>query len=187
MSRAYRISVSESVLRHVRVEDGLCAGLELIEVLPRERMAALLAAELEGIGFERRGDRLVRVDPDGVEVEIDPVAATVTVRVAAEREVELERTGTGLAARPDDDRARQQLRERVRRELEAEVDERRDKLQREVSERLERKLRDLRQELDRVTSRVTSAALKERAAQLGEIEELSEDPETGDLTIRVRL
>ena len=39
----------------------------------------------------------------------------------------------------------------------------------------------------RVTARVTAEALKEKARKLGEIEEMHEDAETGELTIKVRL
>ena len=53
--------------------------------------------------------------------------------------------------------------------------------------KLEKKLGDLRKELDSVTTRVTAEALKEKARTLGEIEELHEDSETGELTIKVRL
>jgi uncharacterized protein (DUF2252 family) len=186
MSRAYRISVQESIHRHLRVEDGLCARLELLEILPRERMAELLAAELAELGLERRDALLVRVDGD-VEITVDPALATVTVRIAAERELELERKASGAAARPDDEQARAALRAEVQRRLEEEVAEEQKQMQQGITDKLERKLRDLRAELDRATSRVTSAALKERAAQLGEIEEISEDAETGDLTIRVRV
>lgn len=52
---------------------------------------------------------------------------------------------------------------------------------------LEGKLRDLRAELDSIANRVTAEALKVRASQLGEIREITEDPETGSLTIKVRV
>jgi DNA topoisomerase-3 len=52
---------------------------------------------------------------------------------------------------------------------------------------LERRFGALRPELDQVTMKVTAGALEERASQLGVIEERSEDPETGALTLRVRL
>jgi hypothetical protein len=44
MSRAYRIAVSESLRRHLKVEDGVATTLEVLEILPREPMAELLAA-----------------------------------------------------------------------------------------------------------------------------------------------
>ena len=47
MSRAYRVSVSESLSKEVRVEDGLCSRLELLPILPKERLGELLAKELE--------------------------------------------------------------------------------------------------------------------------------------------
>ena len=42
--------------------------------------------------------------------------------------------------------------------------------------------------LDRVSTRGSLPnGLKQRAAELGEIEEISEDPDTGSLTIRVKV
>jgi hypothetical protein len=47
-------------------------------------------------------------------------------------------------------------------------------------------LRDLKDELDGVVNRVTAAALKQRAAELGQVEEIHEEP-NGGLTIKVRV
>ena len=47
MSRAYRIRVQESLRRVVTAEDHVSTQLELLELLPAEQMADLLAAELE--------------------------------------------------------------------------------------------------------------------------------------------
>ena len=71
MSRAYRIRLSESLRRHIEVDDGICSSLELLDVLPREQMAELLARELEGAGFEEREGQWVRVDADGWTVSTD--------------------------------------------------------------------------------------------------------------------
>ena len=54
MSRAYRIRVSETVRRVLRATDHVSTQLELLEILPREQMADLLADELERHGFQRR-------------------------------------------------------------------------------------------------------------------------------------
>ena len=47
-------------------------------------------------------------------------------------------------------------------------------------------MRDLREELDQAVNQVTAAALKERASQIGQIEEIHEE-ENGSMTIKVRL
>ena len=52
---------------------------------------------------------------------------------------------------------------------------------------LEGKLGDLRKELDQISNRVTAEALKQKAASMGEVQEVSEDPESGSLTIRVKI
>jgi hypothetical protein len=61
------------------------------------------------------------------------------------------------------------------------------RLKERVTERLTQRLKDLRAELDQVVNRVTANSLKERASQLGTIEEMTEDAQTGELTIKVRL
>ena len=41
----------------------------------------------------------------------------------------------------------------------------------------------LREELDQAVNRITAEALKQKAAQIGQIKELTEDPQSGSLTI----
>jgi len=54
MSRAYRISVRESLRRVLRAHDRVSTQLELLEILSPEEMAELLSLELEKGGFERQ-------------------------------------------------------------------------------------------------------------------------------------
>ena len=42
MSRAYRISVKESISQDLKAADEICTDLEILEILPREQMADLL-------------------------------------------------------------------------------------------------------------------------------------------------
>ena len=65
MSRAYRVRVRESITQVVRGEDSVGTTLEILEILPCEAMAELLAAELIKRGFEKKDERLVRAG-DGV-------------------------------------------------------------------------------------------------------------------------
>ena len=188
MSRAYRIAVSETLRRHVKVDDGVQTSVELLPILPADRMCDLLAAELEELGFERDGNTATRVEEDGTEVTVDLEQGTVTVRLSAEADLELSRKGSGsVYDRRQAKNAQKQLRERLQGELERQADARTEELRQEVTEKLERKLKDLQQEIDGAVNRSSAGALKEKAASLGEIEEISEDSETGSLTIRVRV
>ena len=196
MSRAYRIGVSESTRKHVRVDDGIATQLELLPVLGADAMAELLARELGGLGFVRDGDAMKKTvevagegdsGPAAVAVEIDLRTGTVTARLGLEAEVaaEVNLTRTTDRARADEERAA--LRVEAQAALDAKIEDGRRALTGEVTARLERALRDLRGELDRATNRVAAEALKTRARQLGEVQEISENPETGELVIRVRV
>jgi len=190
MSRAYRIRVGEATRRVVHVEDGVSTTLELLTVLPRERMSELLAAELERQGFRRDEGTLVRVEPDGVAVTVELATGTVTVGLVHEQEVEVHAERVTTSTNDNADRraeVERQLRQRVAADLDEGVDRERERLAGEVAARLERRLRDLQRELDGVVNRTTAGALKERAAQIGEIEEVVEDEKTGSITIKVKV
>jgi hypothetical protein len=188
MSRAYRVRVRESVRHTVRAEDHVSTTLELLEILPREEMADLLRQELTGRGFREggKGKALVRRG-DGLTIEVDPATGSVTARAEVAEEVEhhAEREGFadtdwGTAGR---EKAEAALREGLRAELKARAGGGAERVQRKATELLEAALVDLRGELDQVVNRVTAEALKRKAARLGQIKEMTEDPEAGSLTI----
>jgi hypothetical protein len=185
MSRAYRIRVRESLKKVLRAHDRVSTQLELLEILPADQMGQLLAEELESRGFQRQGKSLVR-SKGGVTVTVDPETATVTVQAEASARIDLKEEregwqyeGAGGARR----QAEEALRESVQQELEKQARKQEAELQTEVTSKLEGLLVDLRQELDQVVNRVTGEALKRKAAQLGQIKELTEDPQTGSMTI----
>lgn len=188
MSRAYRIRISESLRRHVQVDDGIQSKLEILDILPPEQTAALLERELEAAGFEHRDDgQWLRVDDDGVEVRVESNSGTVTVSAQADAELDLERERVITAWAENDASSRERGRQVLQRELEGEVEQHQRDLQAQVTEVLEGKLGDLRKELDQISNRVTAEALKQKAASMGEVQEVSEDPQTGSLTIRVKI
>jgi hypothetical protein len=185
MSRAYRIKVSESLRRVIRASDHVSTRLEVLEILPPEDTAALLEAELLRRGFERKGEVLVR-ENDGVRVEVEPESGTVTVRAEAADGVEIggEREAWSYQERGAHRKSTEQaLRKQLQDDLEKQVRQKNQQLQKEVTDRLERQLGDLRRELDQVVNRVTAEALKRKAAQIGQIKELTEDPQSGSMTI----
>ena len=79
MSRAYRISIKESLSRHVQVDDGVCSQLELLPILSKERMRELLGAELSEKGFVREGDTASRKEGDGITTTVDLITGEVNV------------------------------------------------------------------------------------------------------------
>jgi hypothetical protein len=171
--------------RVLRATDHVSTQLELLEILPPEQMAELLAAELEAKGFERDGKTLVR-EQGGVVVTVDPETGTVTVRAEAAQEVELEAKRDGWAGDQDGRAAKtekQRLSKELQKDLEKKADAERARLQSQVTDRLEAQLADVKQELNQAVNRVTAEALKQKAAQLGQIKELTEDPQSGSMTI----
>jgi hypothetical protein len=60
-------------------------------------------------------------------------------------------------------------------------------VQNEAAEKLEGIMGDVRKELNDAVNSVTREALKRKAASLGTIKEMSEDPEAGSLTIKVEV
>ena len=79
------------------------------------------------------------------------------------------------------------LGQQLRKDLEKQAEHEQSKLQTKATERLAAALGELEKELSGVINRVTADALKQKAAQLGQIKELTEDPQTGSLTIKVEV
>jgi hypothetical protein len=189
MSRSYRISVRESLRRVLRAHDRVSTQLELLEILSPEEMAELLSQELEQRGFERRDRSLVR-EQDGVRVSVDPKTGTVTVASESSEEVELHGQREGTAwddVGPSGTHVREGLKKQLQQDLEKQAERKTSDLQSQVTDRLEKQLGDLRQELDQAVNRVTAEALKEKARRIGQIKEMTEDPQTGSLTIVVEV
>ena len=189
MSRSYRVSVRDSQNRTICAEDHLSAQLEILEVLPPEQLAALLADELERRGFERDGTRVTRTQ-NGVRIAVETTTATVTVSTEASEQTTIEAERTDRAyddVGPHAKVVRENLKKQLEKDIENKVGEKTAGLQTKVTDRLERELNDVRQELDQVVNRVTAEALKRKAAQMGQIKEMTEDPQAGSLTIVVEV
>jgi vacuolar-type H+-ATPase catalytic subunit A/Vma1 len=189
MSRSYRISVRECVNRVIKAEDSITTQLEILEILPPEQMGRMLADELEKRGYRRDGDQLVK-EEDGVVVSVDAKTGEVTVSSQASESTKVEGELHGRAyddIGPHAGQVRENLREELKRKLEKNVEEKTGSLQSKVTDQLEGKLGDLRQELDQVVNKVTAEALKEKARSMGQIKEMTEDEQTGSLTIVVEV
>jgi len=189
MSRSYRIAIRETLKRVIRAHDRVSTQLEILEVLPCDEMAELLAQELEKRGYQREGENLVQ-EQDGIKVSVDPKTGTVTVSSESATEVDLQQEKEGRAwddVGPNAKAVRDQLRDQAKADLEKQAKRKEDELQTQVTDRLEKQLGEVRRDLDQAVNRVTAEALKRKASQLGQIKEMTEDPQTGSLTIVVEV
>lgn len=190
MSRAYRIKVKESLRQDLSASDEVCADLEILEILPCEQMAKLVADQLKARGFEEKDGKLVRTK-DGVTVTVDPKEGSVTVRTDKEQKVDLEVEKEGMGDEDYGERGEKKLRgqlsEQAKKELERQAAVHKDKLQAEATAQLEKALNDVRKELNDAVNGATREALKQKAAGMGQIKEMSEDPQAGSLTIKVEV
>lgn len=191
MSRAYKIRVKESLTRDIRAEDCIETQLEVLEILPPEQMGELLARELEARGYERQDDgTLIKKGTDGVTVSVDPCSGAVTIQAESADHVNVEGSREGYGY-DDVGPNRKAIEERLGKELVADLEKRveqhSEKLQKAATDKLEKKLHDVEPELRQAVERVTAEALKEKARTMGEIKEISEDRETGSLTIKVEV
>ncbi|MCS6866688.1 MAG: hypothetical protein NZS48_16670 [Gemmata sp.] len=190
MSRAYRITVKESESRHLKAGDEICTQLELLEILPPEDMATLLREELKRRGFEEQDDgTLIRRDGD-VTVKVDPCTGEVSVKAETEAQItqEAKREATGFNdVGPTERSLRERVKEQLKQDLERQFEHEQSKLQSQATEKLEKHLQDLTPEINDVVNQVTRDALKQKAQQLGTVKEISEDAESGSLTIKIEV
>jgi hypothetical protein len=185
-SRPYRITVRETIHKILVAEDSVRTRLDLPPILPPEQTSEILTRVLKSRGFTEEGDTLVR-QRGGVKAEIDPGTGEVTVSAHGSEEIDLSKEGNLPACTPCAERAKDALREGLREKLNNEADDRKRSLQTQVTDRLEGALGELGCELERVANQVTSSALTRKAATLGEIKKITQDPETGSMTIIVQV
>lgn len=186
MSRAYRIRAAASLTHHSKVDDGIEARLELLDILGPERTGALLGEELEGLGWAVEAG-IARKEAHGVVAEVELSTGLVRVTASADEQVTLQAEVSRTTYEEGQARAQAQLQTQLQAKLEAQAREHDVQLSQKLADDLERALTELRPELEQVTDRVTRAALKEKASQMGEIMEIAENPESGEMTIRVKV
>ena len=189
MSRSYRISVRECVNRVIKAEDRVSTQLEILEILPPEQMAGLLADELEKGGFRREGNQLVK-EEDGVVISVNTETGEVTVSAEASETTKVEGERHGRAyddVGPHAGQVSDNLKGELQQNLEKKVADKQGALQTKVTDQLEGKLGDVKEDLYKAVNKVTSEALKRKAAQMGQVKEITEDPQSGSMTIVVEV
>ena len=190
MSRAYRITVKESVTREIKAGDEISTQLELLEILPPEAMGQLLREELKGRGFAENDDGTLSRTDGNITVTVDPCNGEVTVKAEAKEDVTVEGTKDASAwedAGPTRQAVSDKAREQLRKDLDKKIDREQERLQTQATDELEKHLHDLQPEIGEVVNKVTREALKQKAAQMGTIKEISEDDQSGSMTIKVEV
>ena len=167
MSRCYRIEVSESLKRHIEVEDGIAIHLELLDILPPERMRSLLEEQLAKRGYERASDGTYRKTLDGGITVTVTEDGEVQISLTDEAELDLAATGSGRSYDVKDAKVEDAIRRKLGEHLEVDAQRETEALRQDVTKRLEAALESLRGELDDAVNRATGEALKEKARQLG--------------------
>jgi len=190
MSRAYRITVNESDVRHLKAGDEISTQLEILEILPPEDMATLLRNELKNRGFEERDDGTLARKDGSVTVVVDPCSGEVSVKAETEELVNqsAERVATGFNdIGPGQDSLRERVKDQLKQELDKKFDQEQTRLQNQATEQLEKHLSEIQPEISEIVNKVTRDALKQKAQQLGTVKEISEDAESGSLTIKLEV
>lgn len=191
MSRAYRITVKESETRHLKAGDEICTDLEILEILPPEDMGTLLRNELAKRGFEEQDDgTMTRTEKNGVTVTIDPCNGQVTVKAETGEMInqEVKRDATGFNdVGPNEKSLRERVKEQLKSDLDRKFEQEQSRLQTEATQELEKRLDELKPEISQIVNQVTRDALKQKAQQMGTVTEVSEDAESGSLTIKLEV
>ena len=190
MSRAYRITVKESSTRELKGSDEIRTRLEVLEILPPEVMSELLKKELTAKGYAENADGTYSREDGNTTVTVDPKTFEVSVKSQVDAEVTLESKRETFGY-DDVGPGQKELRERLKKQIDEDIDKKAEheseRLQGQATAELEGKLCDLQPELSEVVNKVTREALKQKARQLGDIKELTEDEGTGSLTIRIEV
>ena len=190
MSRAYRITVKESLTRELKGEDEISTKLEVLEILPPEAMAGLLTEEVKARGFKENPDGTWSRQDGEVTVIIEPCTGEVRVRSEASESVNLEAKREAMGyddIGPGEKGIRERVKEQLKQDLERKAEKETERLQGAATEKLEKALEKLQPELGQMVNKITREALKQKAAQMGSIREIAEDPETGNMTIKLEV
>jgi hypothetical protein len=171
-SRPYKVTTKQAIGKALVAEDHVKVRLDIPPILPKEQTGAILADVLKRRGFGEGGDGSLIRERGGVKVVIDPEEGTMTV--SSEAETTLPPSNPSPCSC------------RARASLTAEAAAHSD-LQRQVTRRLEGAVARLGCEVEGVIHQVTKEALKQKAAQLGTIKEITEDPKNGNMTIVVEV
>jgi hypothetical protein len=168
MSFGYQVSLRIQEL--ISRRDEIRHQLDLREILSREEMLRLLVEAMEDIGFVRdeAGERLSRDEGEGIVTTLELDTLQISTTLSRERAIDVEAAAVvNVEPGVGEEEARQRLKAQV---LGDEVRQ----VEREIADTLLAGEPARVEALNRVLEQVYSKALKTRAAQLGDVLEVSE-------------
>ena len=193
MSQTYKVRVKQTLRDTVSVGREWRQKIDLLQLLPADRMGGLLAFELEKDGWHKAQNGKVTKKHDDFDLEFDPVTRQLKIVYEQEQNVELDidREVNVYDHFDDESRANQQGHQKVIQEAGGELQEEAKLLQKEMLEELESTQDDVLREIDQmIQDKVEKAqieALKEKARSLGDVQSISENTEAGEVTIRIKV
>ena len=191
MSRAYVVSQKETLTETKNIKDGLETKIDILPILPPEIMGELLLDSLVEKGYKKDPcGTSVTKEIDGVLIVVDG-GGTVTAEIQEEVTVNTTITATG---RSDEDykdhheRAMSQINQKLEEQREQAkkiINDKIDEKRADITKTLEKVLATEKKNIDEAINDTTIKALKQKAAQLGEIISIEESGQ--DVTIRVKV
>jgi FtsH ternary system-associated peptide len=185
-----------SVRKTVTVGDDVTSGdhieiaVQLLPLLDPASLAELVRQSLEQQGWSRQPDGSMTKAFGETTATLAPDATNVRLAIETSTSVEAEATATKAAPKEEAEAAAEaEARAKAEAKLEGARDAARGKLVRKNAEKILEAEPALRRDIDQAVNAATKAALKRRAASLGEIENIQETTDEDGrfgLTITVR-
>ena len=193
MSQTYKVRVKQTLRDTVNVGREWRQKIDLLQLLPADRMGGLLALELQKDGWQKAQDGKVTKTHDQFDLEFDPVTRQLKIVYEQEKDVEMDvdREVNIYDYADDESRANREGHRKVIQEADGELQEEVQLLEKEMLTELESKQDQMLQEIDQMmqdkVEKAQIEALKEKARALGDIQSISENTEAGEITIRVKV
>jgi hypothetical protein len=195
MSQIYRVELKDSLSESFDLSDSVKHTLNLTPIIELSEMLDLLEAILEERGFKRvEGEvrRLTRENTRGEQVTFDLEQQEVIVSLSEREELSVEVVAGGhydedfVSRSEGEQRTRLKLDEQ-KSEAHATLEAHAERRQRALTQKLSESVDDQRRELNEILRGVYAESVKRKAAQLGEVMEISESTDNGQYELVIKI
>lgn len=189
MSQRYKIRLEDRWRVKAVGSDRVTVELEFLPLMERSRLSELLASELVRRAFAESANGTWEKQIGEHRLSIESATGTATLSGEFSQVVEASGAVEGTLDECGETRdlAEAELRRVLEEQLAESVDAATDEHRTALVDELGRQLQMLEPELNQIVDAVTIDALKEKARQLGNIESIDEDRESGSLSLVIEL